>query len=219
MVCLSFSSPPSSPLPSVNLPRIRMAPSNISIVSDDDVFMSDSQLPPSSVSFASSPAPSSCVSTLRLSRPGPEGITEEDWNTFPWIESFPEHVRSDEERNAWWWKYGFKLKDCRSGTKPRARSRFICVLCYRRLKGRSYDISRLNFDASGAGSIRGHLVGRHNIKASMFSLFINRSLTVRYQDPSRVHHKHLILCILFYPASIKLSSYHRGPVIDDCNFG
>ena len=105
------------------------------------------------------------------------------------MESFPEHVRSDEDRNAWWWKYGFKLRDCRSGTKPRARSRFICVLCYRRLKGRSYDISRLNFDASGAGTIRGHLVGQHNIKASMFSFFINRLLTVRYQDPSRVHHK------------------------------
>ena len=158
-----------------------MAPSNFLIESDDDVFMSDSQLPSSPISITSSspaplsytstsPAPSSCASKPRPSRPEPEGITEEDWKTFPWIDWLPEHIRNDEDRNAWWWKYGFKLKDCRSSTKPRARSRFICILCHRKgLEGRSYDVSKFTFDASGAGNIKGHLTGRHKIQASMFS--------------------------------------------------
>jgi hypothetical protein len=99
---------------------------------------------------------------------------------------FPEHLRSDEDRNAWWWKYGFKLRDCRDTTKPKARSRFICVLCHRKgLEGRSYNVSKFTFNASGAGNIKSHLTGRHKLQAGIFSFFIIRLLTGIYQDPSR----------------------------------
>lgn len=165
MARCSFSRPPSSPSPSVDLPDLRMTQSSLSFASDDDILTSDDQLPLSSDCFTSSPpAPSSGAPTLPPSRPEPEGVTEEDWATFPWLDHFPEHVRSDGDKNAWWWKHGFKLRDCRAATKPKARSKFICVLCHRKaLGGRSYNVSKFTFDASGAGNIRSHLDGRHKL--------------------------------------------------------
>lgn len=156
----------------------------MSLVSDDDIFVSTSQLPPSSPQLppsssqlssssdilTSSPhAPSPAVSTLHPSQPVQEGVTEEDWATFPWLDYFPEHVRSDGDRSAWWWKYGFKLRDCRITTKPKARSKFICVLCHRKAhKGKAYNVSKFTFDASGAGNIKSHLGGRHKLRVGLF---------------------------------------------------